>query len=170
MSLQFHGKYILTPPTCADTITCVAFSVHSDYIAIGGLDRKLHIFSLANGQLLYSIVSPSPIKSLIWLPETEQVLICACLCGILMNVIICPGVSDRLDLMLRWDPHRLNTKDSINLNCFRTQRHTIEFMAADPSTNYLSTGFGSDVQIWKGGKCCMSFSLFSALFICIYFR
>jgi WD40 repeat protein len=100
MPLKFHGKYLLKPPTHEDAITspCVAFSVHGDFIAIGGLDRKLHIFSLACGKLHYSIVSPSPIKSLIWLPGTEQMLVCACLSGILMNIIIRPGVRNRLDL------------------------------------------------------------------------
>ena len=100
MSLQFRGKYILTPPTREDTITCVAFSVHGDYIAIGSLHRKLHIFSLANGQLHYSIACPSPVKSLIWLPGTEQVLVCACHSGLLMNIIIRPGVSCRLEQSL----------------------------------------------------------------------
>ncbi|KAI9434626.1 WD40-repeat-containing domain protein [Lactarius indigo] len=133
MPIQFRGKYLLTHPTREDAITCVAFSIHGDFIAIGGLDRKLHIFSLANGQLHYSIVSPSHIKSLIWLPGTEQTLVCACYSGILMNIVVRPG-------------------DSINLSCFRAQHHAIEFMAADASTGYLSTGSGSDVQIWKGGK------------------
>ncbi len=157
MPIQFRGKYLLTHPTCEDVITCVAFSVHSDYIAIGGLDRKLHIFSLANGQLHYSIVSPSYIKSLIWLPGTEQMLVCACYSGILMNIIVCPGVSTTLTLS--WDPHTLITKDSINLSCFRAQHHAIEFMAADASTSYLSTGSRSDVRVWKGGKHRMSSSV-----------
>ncbi|KAH9058169.1 WD40-repeat-containing domain protein [Lactarius vividus] len=133
MPIRFRGKYLLTPPTRKDAITCVAFSVHGDYIAIGGLDRKLHIFSLANGQLHYSIVCPSHIKSLIWLPGTEQMLVCACHSGILMNIIVRPG-------------------DSIHLSCFRAQYHAIEFMAADTSASYLSTGSGLDVRVWKGGK------------------
>lgn len=169
MPIRFRGKYLLTPPTRKDAITCVAFSVHGDYIAIGGLDRKLHIFSLANGQLHYSIVCPSHIKSLIWLPGTEQMLVCACHSGILMNIIVRPGVSNRLDLS--WDPHTLFIKDSIHLSCFRAQYHAIEFMAADTSASYLSTGSGLDVRVWKGGKHRMSLSIYlCACLISVYFR
>ena len=96
MPLQFRGKYNLSSSAREDAITCLAFSIQSDYIAIGGLDRKLQIFALADGQLHYTILAPSPIKSLIWLPGAEQPLICACQSGILINVIIRAGVSSRL--------------------------------------------------------------------------
>jgi len=131
MTLQFRGKYRLS----SAAISCVSFSVKGDYIACGGLDQKLQIFSLADGQLHYSIVTPSPIKSLIWLPAAEQVLVCACHSGILVNIIICPG-------------------DTLKLNYFRSKCHTIEFMAADASTVNLATGHGVDVRVWKGDKCC----------------
>ena len=72
MPLQFHGKYNLSSSPREDAITCLAFSVQSDYITIGGLDRMLQIFALADGQLHYTIVAPSPIKLLIWLPNAEQ--------------------------------------------------------------------------------------------------
>ncbi len=96
MALQFRGKYLLSSSTREDAITCLAFSTKGDYIAIGGLDRKLQIFPLADGQLHYSIIAPSPIKSLIWLPGAEQTLVCACHSGILINIIIRPGVSNHL--------------------------------------------------------------------------
>jgi WD40 repeat protein len=170
MPLQFHGKYLLTSPTYEDTITCVAFSVHGDYIAVGGLNQRLHIFSLANGQLHYSIIFPSPIKSLIWLPGAEQTLVCACHSGILMNIIVHPGVSK--PPLAWWDPYTLDTKDTMNLNCFRAQHHTVEFMAADASISYLATGSGLDVRVWKGDKCSTSLrlSLHLSLFLNIYFR
>ena len=164
MPFQFHGKYLLTSPTHEDTITCVAFSVHGDYIAIGGLNQRLHIFSLADGQLHYSIIFPSPIKSLIWLPGAEQTLVCACHSGILMNIIVHPGVSKPPSV--RRDngeifTYTLNAKDTMNLNCFHTQHHTVEFMAADASssTSYLATGSGLDVRVWKGDKRRMSLRL-----------
>ena len=91
MALEFHGKYQLAS-THDSTITCVAFSGKGDYIASGGLDWKLLIFSSADGQLHYSVTTPSPIKSLIWLPGSEQVLVCACHNGILINVTILAGV------------------------------------------------------------------------------
>ena len=103
MPLRFRGKYMLTPASREGAITCAAFSVHGDYIAIGGLDRKLHVFSLDNGQLHYSVGSPGPIKSLIWLPGTEQTLVCACHGGILMNVVIRPGVSTSFMTALSWN-------------------------------------------------------------------
>ena len=98
--LRFRGKYLLASPMHGDTITCVAFSILGDYIAIGGLNQRLHIFSLADGKLHYSIISPSPIKSLIWLPGAEQVLVCACHSGILINIIVRPGVSNHLGFKL----------------------------------------------------------------------
>ena len=137
----------------------MAFSVHGDYIAVGGLNQRLHIFSLANGQLHYSIIFPSPIKSLIWLPGAEQTLVCACHSGILMNIIVHPGVS-KPPLASQWrDFYTLDTKDTMNFNCFRTQHHTVEFMAADASTSYLATGSGLDVRVWKGDKRRMSLRL-----------
>lgn len=104
MPLQFCGKCLLKSPTHGDAITCVAFSVHGDYIAIGGLNQRLHIFSLADGKLHYSIISPSSIKALVWLPGAEQTLVCACHSGILINIIVRPGVSA---LTLNRNPHRL---------------------------------------------------------------
>ena len=96
MPLQFRGKYNLSSSAREDAITCLAFSIQNDYIAIGGLDGKLQIFALADGQLHYTIVAPSPIKSLIWFPGVEQTLVCACQSGILINIIIRAGVSSRL--------------------------------------------------------------------------
>ncbi|KAH8996084.1 WD40-repeat-containing domain protein [Lactarius hatsudake] len=120
MVLQFHGKYQLSSAH-DDAITCVAFSGGGDYIASGGLDRKLQIFSLADGRLHYLVVTPSPIKSLIWLPGPEQMLVCACNSGILINVTIFAG-------------------DTMNFTYFRADNHTIDFMAIDPSADYLATG------------------------------
>jgi WD40 repeat protein len=91
MALQFRGKYQLAVHD--DSITCVAFSIKGDYVASGGLRRRLQIFSLDDGKLHYSIITPSSIKSLIWLPGAEQTLVCACHSGMLMNVVIRPGVS-----------------------------------------------------------------------------
>ncbi|KAH9168279.1 WD40-repeat-containing domain protein [Lactarius sanguifluus] len=127
MVLQFHGKYQLSSAH-DDAITCVAFSGGGDYIASGGLDRKLQIFSesLADGRLHYSVVTPSPIKSLIWLPGPEKI-------GILINVTIFAG-------------------DTMNFTYFRADNHTIDFMAVDPSADYLATGAGVDVRIWKGDR------------------
>lgn len=96
MTLQFRGKYLLSSSAREDAITCLAFSINGDYIAIGGLDRKLQIFALADGQLHYSIIAPSAIKSLIWIPGAEQTLVCACHSGILVNIIIRGGVSNHL--------------------------------------------------------------------------
>jgi hypothetical protein len=59
----------------------------------------------------------------------------------------------------------LITKDVMSLSCFRTQRHTIEFMAVDASTSYLATGSGLDVRVWKGDKHCMSFETFLLLLL-----
>jgi hypothetical protein len=99
MALQFRGKYQLLSSARNDSITCVAFSIKGDYIAFGGLERTLQIFSLADGELHYSIITPSPIKSLIWLPGAEQTLVCACHSGILINMVVRPGVRNRLSPM-----------------------------------------------------------------------
>lgn len=108
MTLQFRGKYLLSSPARGDAITCLAFSIKGDYIAVGGLDQRLQIFALADGQLHYSIIAPSPIKSLIWLSGAEQTLVCACHSGILINIVIRPGVSTFIP---SWDTtHASHTK------------------------------------------------------------
>ncbi len=91
MALQFRGKYRLSS---SGTIACVAFSTKGDYIATGSLDGKLQIFSMADGQLHYPLLAPSPIKSLIWLSGPELMLVCACNCGMIINVTILVGVSN----------------------------------------------------------------------------
>lgn len=152
MAYQFSGKYQLTSAhDCA--ITCVAFSGKGDYIASGGLDRKLQIFSLADGRLHYSVITPSPIQSLIWLPGSEKMLVCACNSGILINVTIFAGVSSHLVSELG-SSHSPILKDTINFSYFRADDHTINFMAASPSAIYLATGAGVDVRIWKGDRRC----------------
>ena len=92
MALHFRGKYQLLPSVHEDSITCVAFSIKGDYVAAGGLGRRLQIFSLDDGKLHYLIVTTSSIKVLIWFPGAEQMLLCACHSGILMNIVIRPGV------------------------------------------------------------------------------
>ena len=91
-SLHFQGKYDLSSSTHEDSITCVAFSIKGDYVASGGLGQTLQIFSMDDGKLHYSIVTTSPIKSLIWLPGAEQTLLCGCHSGIILNITIRPGV------------------------------------------------------------------------------
>ena len=148
MAVQFRGIYQLTSThDCA--ITCVAFSDKGDFIASGGLDRKLQIFSMADGRLHYSVITPSPVKSLIWLSGSEQMLVCACNSGILINVTIVAGVSNRL--VLSWSFHT-PLKDTIGFSYFRADDHTINFMAASPSAVYLATGAGEDIRIWKGDE------------------
>jgi WD40 repeat protein len=92
LTLQLRGKYQLSSTAHEGSITCVAFSIKGDYIAIGWLGRRLQIFSLDDGKLHYSIVTPSSTKSLVWLSGAGQMLVCACHSGILMNIILCPGV------------------------------------------------------------------------------
>jgi len=101
MALHFRGKYQLLSSASVheDSITCVAFSIKGDYVASGGHGQRLQIFSLDDGKLHYSIVTTSPIKSLIWLPGAEQTLFCACHSGILMNIVIRPGVRGRICLL-----------------------------------------------------------------------
>lgn len=105
MALKFRGKYQLSSPAHDGSITCVAFSIKGDYIAVGGLGRRLRIFSLDDdGKLHYSIVTPSSIKSLVWLSGAEQTLVCACQSGILMNIVICPGVCGHFHQRPHMDP------------------------------------------------------------------
>jgi hypothetical protein len=40
----------------------------------------------------------------------------------------------------------------MSLTCFRAKHHTVDFMAIDVFSDYLATGCGMDVQIWKGGR------------------
>ncbi|KAH9037773.1 hypothetical protein EDB84DRAFT_1560523 [Lactarius hengduanensis] len=40
----------------------------------------------------------------------------------------------------------------MNFTYFRADNHTIDFMAVDPSADYLATGAGVDVRIWKGDR------------------
>lgn len=148
MSLQFRGKYQLRSAHDG-AITCVAFSCSGDYVASGGLDRKLQIFSLADGRLQYSLITPSPIKSLIWLPGTEEMLVCACNKGILLNVTIIAGVSNYLVSELE-PSHSPVLKVTTNLSYFQVCNHAIDFMAVSLPADYLATGAGVDVQIWKG--------------------
>ena len=96
MTLHFRGKYQLSSSVHEDAITCVAFSIKGEYVAAGGLRRRLQIFSLDDGKLHYLIALTSSIKSLTWLPGAEQTLLCACHSGILINIIIRPGVRDHI--------------------------------------------------------------------------
>lgn len=111
-TLRFRGKYVLSPPTREDAITCLAFSIKGDYVASGGLDQKLQIFALADGKLHYSIITPNPIKSLIWLSGAEQTLVCACHSGVLINIIIRPAVSghirEQIGIMLTHSTPRIS--------------------------------------------------------------
>ncbi|KAI0054759.1 WD40 repeat-like protein [Artomyces pyxidatus] len=128
MSFQLRLKYRLTRSKHAGDVGCLDFSHEGRYLASGGLDGKLEITSLDDGELHHTIETPGAISALNWLPKTPCKLVCACSDGLVINVSV--------------------NKGSLSLVYFRVYSHIIQCLAVESSGRYLATGAADDIRIW----------------------
>ncbi len=58
-----------------DGITCALFSPAGRYLASGGLDGKVCIWDVDDGQLLHRHTGNSAVTAIAWIPSTENELL-----------------------------------------------------------------------------------------------
>ena len=75
MVLQYEETHSLTD-SHDKGITRVAFSPKGSWIATAGLDGRVVIWDAKSGTLKYVFAGTSPVLSLTWLPQGEELLIC----------------------------------------------------------------------------------------------
>ncbi|KAI6000464.1 WD40-repeat-containing domain protein [Pisolithus albus] len=72
-----------------DTITSLAFSAHSTFLAVGSLDGKLSLWSTLSGRKIHVIVTGSnAVLSIIWLMPSENHLLCGLANGVVISIHI----------------------------------------------------------------------------------
>ena len=59
-----------------DIITQVAFSPSGTFVATASLDRKVCLWRVQGGELLYVWLGDSPVLCLIWLPGRDDAMLC----------------------------------------------------------------------------------------------
>ncbi|KAI6096383.1 WD40-repeat-containing domain protein [Pisolithus sp. B1] len=71
------------------TITSLAFSSHSTFLAIGSLDGKLSLWSTLSGQKLHVVVTGSnAVLSIIWMTPSKNHLLCGLANGMVISIHI----------------------------------------------------------------------------------
>ncbi|KAI6150136.1 hypothetical protein EDD17DRAFT_1492136 [Pisolithus thermaeus] len=65
-----------------DTINCLAFSPHIDYLASGSDDCLLIIWHVTSGEVVCIICTPAPTLSILWDPHQHLTIIFGCNNGV----------------------------------------------------------------------------------------
>ncbi|OBZ73424.1 hypothetical protein A0H81_07119 [Grifola frondosa] len=83
-STAYVQKFTLTSGHCA-TVNHVSFSPNGNYVASGGDDNTLNIWSLVDGSLLYKLLFQTPVDCLLWHPRISDTIIIGCQNGLLFQ-------------------------------------------------------------------------------------
>ncbi|KAI9069148.1 WD40 repeat-like protein [Trametes sanguinea] len=110
-------------------ITRVAFSPSGSYLATAGLDGRICVWEIESMQLLYSFDGDSPVLSLLWIPPTEDILVCGFHCG---NVAV-----------LKISPTALHVKE------FWAHAFPVECLAIRPIDSQLASGAHRELFVWQ---------------------
>lgn len=65
-----------------DTVNCLAFSPHVDYLASGSDDCSLIVWHVSSGEVACTVHTPVPILSILWDPQRRSTIIFGCDNGI----------------------------------------------------------------------------------------
>ena len=71
-------------------VTSLAFSPTGKCLASAGLDHRVCIWDVDNGQLIHNFVTGSPVLSLAWVPVRDGMLLCGCQDGSIV-VLMAPS-------------------------------------------------------------------------------
>ncbi|OBZ77587.1 COMPASS-like H3K4 histone methylase component WDR5B [Grifola frondosa] len=83
-STAYVEKFTLTSHSAS--VNCVAFSPDGKYVASGGDDHALIIWSLADGSLIYRLLFQSPVECLLWHPDIADTVVVGCQSGSLFQI------------------------------------------------------------------------------------
>ncbi|KAI1785308.1 WD40-repeat-containing domain protein [Ganoderma leucocontextum] len=111
-------------------VAAVAFSPSGTYLATGGLDSKVCVWTLSNQKLYHIFGGSEPVLSLAWLPNREDTLIC--------------GSQDGAICVLRVSPSISSAQDSLD------KRFPVEHLAMRGV--HLAAGAQQELTIWKHEK------------------
>lgn len=88
--LMCYERLVCVGEGITDGITVVAFSPDGLSLAAGGKDGILCIWRISDGKLLHKLTTPSPVFSLVWIPDQDGVLVCGMEDGTLTTVTTAP--------------------------------------------------------------------------------
>ncbi|OBZ69980.1 putative WD repeat-containing protein K04G11.4 [Grifola frondosa] len=113
------------------TVNCVCFSPDGSYLASGGDDSALIIWSITDGTLLYRLLLKSPVDCVLWHPKVSGTILVGCRSGKLFQLHDLSLISSK--------------RNEIRIG-IRGPIHCLDY---DVSTMCLAIGVGHEVHITR---------------------
>ncbi|OBZ77850.1 COMPASS-like H3K4 histone methylase component WDR5B [Grifola frondosa] len=128
-TLEAHVLHILSTGDPDGTVNCVSFSPDGNYVASGGDDYALIIWSLVDGSLVYRLLFQNPVECLLWHPAISDTVMVGCQNGSLFQV---DGFS-----LISSEKHEIHIEAHGTVYCLNY----------DITTMCLALGIGQEVHI-----------------------
>ncbi|OSD00154.1 WD40 repeat-like protein [Trametes coccinea BRFM310] len=115
----------------SDTVYCLRFSPDGKFLASGGDDCALIIWSVAEGRVLFRILFRSPVSAILWHPMYAESLIVGCDDGRVLSL------------------HEFSLSHSVQRDIQIGVRSEVHSMAYDSTTRYLALSLGNEVHLTR---------------------
>ncbi|KAI9068142.1 WD40 repeat-like protein [Trametes sanguinea] len=115
----------------SDTVYCLRFSPDGNFLASGGDDCALIIWSVSEGRMLFRILFRSPVSAILWHPMYAESLIVGCDDGRVLSL------------------HEFSLSHSVQRDIQIGVRSEVHSMAYDSTTRYLALSLGNEVHLTR---------------------
>ncbi|KAI9069155.1 WD40 repeat-like protein, partial [Trametes sanguinea] len=115
----------------SDSVYCLRFSPDGNFLASGGDDCALIIWSVSEGRMLFRILFRSPVSAILWHPMYSESLIVGCDDGRVLSL------------------HEFSLSHSVQRDIQIGVRSEVHCMAYDETTRYLALSLGNEVHLTR---------------------
>ena len=124
-------------------VTCLEFSPSGSLVASGSMDGRVCVWEVDRGKLLYAFSGRSAVLCLLWIPPTDNCMICGMEDGTLASLTI-----SEVCCALFQSPHlTLLVQGVISVEGFWAHKYPVEHLAFNGAQ--LASGAHKEVAVWS---------------------